>query len=55
MVRLPPTSRPNPPMPAAAEKWATIRYALGSWAKTIRMCVILLIMTVPADVWLIRH
>ncbi len=42
----------------ADQRWQTIQFALGSWAKTARLCVIMLVMSVPVDVlaWLIhRH
>ena len=39
----------------AAERWSTVRSALDSWPRTIRLCMILMAMTAPADVWLIWH
>jgi type IV secretory pathway component VirB8 len=32
---------------ASAEKWQTVRSALDSWSRTIRFCVMMLVMTVP--------
>jgi hypothetical protein len=33
----------------ADQRWQTIRFALESWAKTARLCVIVLVMSVPVD------
>lgn len=43
--------------PGAAERWQTVRFALESWSRTARLCLIYLVMSVPADVlvWLIRR
>ena len=31
----------------AASKWGTIRYAIGSTARTIRLCTIILVTSIP--------
>ena len=40
---------------AVEQKWQTIRFALESWARTARLCVIMLVMSVPVDTlaWLV--
>jgi hypothetical protein len=42
---------------AAEQRWLTIRFALENWARTARLCVIMLVMSVPVDTlaWLIRR
>jgi hypothetical protein len=44
-------------MHAAEQRWQTIRFALESWARTARLCVITLVMSVPAEIlaWLLHH
>lgn len=41
----------------ASDKWGTIQYAIDSTARTVRLCVILLVASVPPWVLalLIRH
>jgi hypothetical protein len=43
--------------PPYAERWRTVQYALESWSRTVRLCLIFLTMNVPVGVlaWLIRH
>ena len=38
-------------------RWETIQYALDSTARTVRLCVIMLVASVPpgAFVWLLLH
>ncbi len=38
-------------------KWQTVRYALDSWSRTVRLCLIVLAMQAPVTVliWLIKH
>ena len=31
------------------QRWQTIRFAMESWARTARLCVIVLVMSVPVD------
>jgi hypothetical protein len=40
---------------AVEQRWQTIRFALESWARTARLCVIMLVMSAPVDtvVWLV--
>ena len=42
---------------AAEQRWQTIRFALESWARTARLCVIMLVTSVPVDTlaWLIHR
>jgi hypothetical protein len=42
---------------AAPDRWGTIRYALNSTPRTVRLCVILLVAGTPAEVfaYLIRR
>jgi hypothetical protein len=44
----------SPPDPA---KWQTVRSALTSWSRTLRLCLICLSVNVPVDVlaWLVRR
>lgn len=46
-----------PDLAAAAQRWETIRIAIGSWGKTVRLCLILLTVSLPADalIWLIHR
>lgn len=40
----------------AENRWRTIRYALGSNARTVRLCVIMFVAGIPADVFMLaRH
>ena len=32
------------------ERWRTVRYAIDGWGKTLRLCVILLVASVPPTV-----
>ena len=44
--------------PSANEKWQTVRSALDSWSRTLRLCLICLFLNVPVDVlvvWLLRR
>lgn len=43
--------------PPQDEKWRTVRFALDSWNRTARMCVIYLALNVPVEIlaWLLRH
>jgi hypothetical protein len=36
-------------------KWQTIRFALESWARTARLCVVMFVMSAPVDTlaWLV--
>jgi hypothetical protein len=45
------------PQSSESEKWRTVRFALDSWDRTARMCVIYLTLNVPVEIlaWLIRH
>lgn len=45
----------SPPGPGG--KWPTVRSALTSWSRTIRLCLICLSLNVPVDVlvWLLRR
>ena len=36
-------------------RWRTIRYAISSNARTVRLCVIMLIAAIPADVFMLLH
>jgi hypothetical protein len=40
---------------AVEQRWQTIRFALESWARTARLCVIMLVMSAPVDtiIWLV--
>ena len=42
---------------AAEQRWQTIQFALESWAMTVRLCVITLVMSVPVDTlaWLLHR
>jgi hypothetical protein len=42
---------------AAEQRWQTIRFALESWDRTARLCVITLVMSVPVDTlaWLLHR
>jgi hypothetical protein len=42
---------------AVEQRWQTIRFALESWARTARLCVIVLVISVPVDTlaWLIHR
>lgn len=46
---------PRLSMRAVEQKWQTIRFALESWSRTARLCVIMLVMSVPVDTlaWLV--
>jgi Domain of unknown function (DUF5753) len=41
----------------AEQRWRTIRFALESWARTARLCVITLVLSVPVGLlaWLIHR
>jgi len=47
----------HPTRHAAEQRWQTIRFALESWARTARLCVIMLVTSVPVDIlaWLIQR
>jgi hypothetical protein len=49
---------PVPQDPHGDDRWSVIRYALDSWARTAKLCLILLVMTgglVVLMVELIQH
>jgi hypothetical protein len=64
-----PLTRPRVPRTAAGidpprvtdNRWRTIRYAIGSNARTVRLCIIILVAGVPVDTFallrlmLLRH
>ena len=45
----------------SAERWGTIRFALENWGRTVRLCLILLVASVPPSViylgisWLLKR
>jgi hypothetical protein len=39
----------------AENRWRTIRYAITSNARTVRLCVIMLIAGIPADIFALLH
>jgi hypothetical protein len=41
-----PASRPEPEDPNGG-KWETIRYAIGGWGTTIRLLIVLLVISTP--------
>lgn len=32
-----------------AGRWRTVRHALGSWSRTVRLCLIILAMSIPTE------
>lgn len=48
---------PRLPRREGDERWRTIRYALGSWSRTARLCLIVLVTSVPPGVliWLMTR
>lgn len=51
------SGRSRPAADGAASRWQTIRYALDSNARTLRLCLIMIVASVPPSVlaWLVRH
>ena len=35
------------PTNGSAERWSTVRFALESWSRTARLCVILFVASIP--------
>ena len=48
---------PRVPQRGNDERWRTIRYALGSWPRTARLSLIVLVTSTPPGVlvWLLRR
>ena len=50
-----PKDRSNQPYGLADGKWATIRDALSSWGKTVRLCLLCVALEAPALISLLQH